>query len=110
MSKWIKKGDKVVVTAGNSKGQTGKVLSRSEDRVVIQGLNLRKKHLKRRSQEQTSRIVEIEAPIHVSNVNLCDNNDRPVKVKVRFNEEGQKELFYLDGSKEVFFRLVKKSN
>ncbi len=109
MSKWIKKDDKVIVIAGNSKGQTGKVLVRKEDRVVIQGLNLRKKHVKRRSQEQASQIVQIEAPIHISNVSLCDENDRPVKVRVRVNKEGQKELYYLDGKKEIFFRQVKKS-
>ena len=108
MSKWIKKGDKVVVTSGNSKGLSGKVLTRKVDKVVVQGVNIRKKHVKRRSQEQTSEIVQMEMPIHISNVSLCDSSDRPVKVKVRWNQ-GIKELFYLDGDKDVVFRQVKKS-
>ena len=111
MSKWIRKGDKVLVISGNSKGQTGKVLTRTEERVVIQGVNLRKKHAKRRTQEQTSQILEFEGSIHISNVALCDSDDKPVKVKVRVNKEGQKELFYLTpDKKEVFFRLVKSLN
>ena len=111
MSKWIRKGDKVLVTAGNSKGMTGKVLKRTDERVVIQGVNIRKKHAKRRTQEQKSQILDFEAPLHISNVSLCDDKDRPIKVKVRLNKEGQKELFYKNREKkEVLFRQVKSIN
>jgi large subunit ribosomal protein L24 len=83
MSKAIKKGDKVVVTAGNDRGRTGSVLRRKEDRVVIQGINIRKKHAKRKAQVQTPSIIEIEMPIHISNVALCDENGQPMRRKVK---------------------------
>jgi len=106
MSKWIKKGDKVVVIAGNEKGKTGEVLKRKEDRVVIQGVNIRKKHVKRRTRTATSEIMEIETPLHISNVSLCNAEGAPVKVKVRLAKDGTKELFYLDGKKEVLHRKI----
>lgn len=46
-NKHIRKGDKVLVIAGNERGQVGTVLSRSDDRAVVQGLNLRKRHVKK---------------------------------------------------------------
>jgi large subunit ribosomal protein L24 len=109
MSKWIKKGDKVVVVSGNDKGRTGTILRKKGDRVVVQGINIRKKHAKRRAQAQTPTILEIEVPIHISNVQLCDENNKPIKLKVRSTDKGEKELFYLQDKKEVVFRAVKKT-
>ena len=82
MSKRILKGDRVLVIAGNDRGRTGEVLSRGEDRVLVQGINIRKKHLKRTQQTQGGRIVEMEVPIHVSNVCLCDKEGKRLKGKV----------------------------
>lgn len=109
MSKWIKKGDKVVVISGNDKGRTGTVLRKQEDRVVIQGINIRKKHAKRRSEVQTPTILEIEVPVHISNVSLCDDQNKPIKLKIRNAEKGVKELYYLQDGKEVVFRTLKKT-
>lgn len=81
MSKWIRKGDRVLVIAGNDRGRTGEVLVRSEDRVAVQGINIRKKHLKRTQQTQGGRIVDMEVPIHISNVCLCDKEGKRLKVK-----------------------------
>lgn len=81
MGKSIRKGDRVLVIAGNDRGKTGEVLTRSEDRVLIQGINVRKKHLKRTQQTQGGRIVEMEVPIHVSNVCLCDQEGKRLKAK-----------------------------
>jgi large subunit ribosomal protein L24 len=106
MSKWIKKDDKVVVIAGNDKGRTGTVLSRTEERIVLQGINIRKRHLKRRSQAAGPTIVEKEMPIHISNVSLCNADGKPVKVRVRTGAKGVKELFYIDGGKEVVHRKL----
>lgn len=108
MSKWIQKNDKVIVTAGNSKGQTGTVLRRVEDRIVIQGVNIGKKHAKRRSQDQKSQIIEFEMPIHISNVSICGKNGKPVKIKARLDDSGKKELYYLQEGKEVLFREITK--
>lgn len=109
MSRWIKKDDRVVVIAGNEKGKMGTVLAHKDDRVVIQGLNIRKKHVKRQQKTASPEIVEKEMPIHISNVCLCDDSGKPIKVKVRTNAAGAKELFYKDGSKEILFRQVKKN-
>lgn len=108
MSKWIKKGDTVVVISGNDKGKVGEVISRNKERVLVQGVNIRKKHAKRQTSAPGAGIIEIETPIHVSNVSLCNKENQPVKVKVRFAADGAKELFYLEQGKEVKFRQVKK--
>lgn len=108
-NKWIRKGDKVVVIAGNEKGQTGNVLRRSDDRIVIEGLNIRKKHVKPKQRMQPG-IVDMEAPIHISNVSLCDEEGRPVKVKVKVGKEGKKELYYRKEGKEIIYRDVKKKD
>tara|TARA_B100001167_G_C16739513_1_gene290262 strand:+ start:123 stop:446 length:324 start_codon:yes stop_codon:yes gene_type:complete len=69
----IKKGDQVVVTTGANKGAKGEVLKvdLKNSRVVIQGVNVRKKH-KKPSQQSAGGIENIESPIHVSNVALAD--------------------------------------
>ncbi|MGE5195778.1 MAG: 50S ribosomal protein L24 [Anaerolineae bacterium] len=109
MSKWIKKGDKVVVIAGNDRGKIGEVLGRKDDRVIVQGINIRKKHAKRKTRVGSSEILEFEAPIHISNVSICNPDGKPVKLKVRFTDQGKKELFYVDGGKDVLFRGLKKT-
>ncbi len=69
----IKKGDQVIVTTGRDKGQKGEVLKvlREENRVIVKGVNLRKKHRKP-SQTGPGGIEEKEASIHVSNVAVVD--------------------------------------
>jgi large subunit ribosomal protein L24 len=108
MSKWIKKGDKVLVLAGNEKGRTGNVLRRKGDKVVVQGMNIRKKHAKRRTQVQTPSIIEIETPIHISNLALCDDEGKRVRAKTHRTKK-EKELFYMKGEKKVVLRTLKKS-
>jgi|SRR5262245_9285486 len=108
MSKWIRKGDQVKVIAGNDKGKTGEVIGRDEDRVLIKGVNIRKKHLKRTEQSQGARIVEMEMPIHVSNIVLCDSKGNALKISVRQEKNGQRELVYKVGATESIYRSVKK--
>eukprot|EP01136_Pigoraptor_vietnamica_P019961 Opistho-1_new@68212 len=108
MSKWIRKNDTVVVIAGNDKGRMGEVLLRLENRVVIRGVNIRKKHVKPQSKDEGSRqIISKEMPIHISNVSVCNAEGKPVRLKVRVKEDGSKELYYKEGDKEVFHRLLK---
>ena len=107
MSKWIKKGDTVLVVAGNDKGKTGQVLRRTGDRVVVQNVNIRKKHQKRRDQNASSEIVSMEMPIHISNVSLCTEDGKKVKPKVRAGADGSKVLYYVDGDKEIELRTIK---
>ena len=93
----IKTGDEVVVIAGNDKGETGtvqRVIPR-ENRVVVSGINVVKKHQKPRptggrTQAQGG-IIEFEAPIHVSNVMLVDpETDEPTRVGIRRDEDGHR--------------------
>lgn len=69
-TKKMRKGDRVIAIAGNSKGLTGVVQSFKGERVVVQGLNLGKKHIKKTQDAPKGRIVDIERPIHVSNLKL----------------------------------------
>ena len=70
----IKKGDNVIVIAGNDKGKTGKVLSviPDKDRVIVEGVSMVSKHTKPNAKNPQGGIVKQEASIHVSNVSLLD--------------------------------------
>ena len=68
----LKTGDKVVVIAGSNKGKEGKITKVLDNKVVVEGVNLRKRHLKPKNNNGTGEIVETEAPIHVSNVGVVD--------------------------------------
>ena len=70
----IKKGDTVIVNAGNSKGKTGKVLSVlvEKQRAVVEGVNMVSKSTKPTAQHPQGGIIKQEAPIHISNLNVVD--------------------------------------
>jgi large subunit ribosomal protein L24 len=88
----IRKGDRVKVIAGRSKGKVGDVLRvlPSESRVVVAGVNMIKRHTKPNRNEQGG-IIEREAAIHVSNVALLDpKSDKPTRVGFKFLEDGRK--------------------
>lgn len=74
----IKVGDKVRVITGSNKGKEGKVLKvlKKDNRVVVEGLNIVKKHVKPNAQNETGGILEIEAPIHISNVKVLDKESK----------------------------------
>jgi len=110
MSSWLKKDDRVLVIAGNEKGKTGLVLARSEDRVLVQGLNIRKKHVKRRSENTRSDIINIETPIHISNVVPCTAEGKKIKLKSKVTDSGEKILYYVEDGKEVVYRILKKQH
>ena len=88
----IKKGDKVVVITGREKGKEGtvsKVLPK-EEKVIVSGLNMVKKHVKPNQAEPEGKITEKEAPIHVSNVALVDPKTKKA-TKVRYEiKDGKK--------------------
>jgi large subunit ribosomal protein L24 len=70
----IKKGDKVIVIAGKERRAEGKVVKAMPDKdmVIIEGINLRKRHQRARRSGEKGQVVEIASPIHVSNVMLID--------------------------------------
>ena len=77
----IKKGDSVVVLAGKDKGRTGEVLQvlPKEDRAVIRGVNLVKRH-QRQTQSQEAGIISKEASVHLSNVAIVDKDGKATRV------------------------------
>jgi large subunit ribosomal protein L24 len=89
----IKKGDNVIVISGKDKGKHGKV-SRSfpvDDKVVVEGINIKKRHKKGRSTEQKGQIIEFSAPIHVSNLMIKDpKTGKPTRVG--FKTDGKKKI------------------
>jgi large subunit ribosomal protein L24 len=107
-TKKIRKGDKVKVIAGNYRGQVGAVMKRDGDKILVQGINMRKKHMKRTQENQKGSIVTIERPIHISNVQLCIGDDTAVKVKVKSDKKGHRSFYYMENDKEVIYRPVKK--
>jgi large subunit ribosomal protein L24 len=74
MAKNIKKGEEVVVIAGDHKGKKGKILQvlRDKNRVIVEGVNLLKKHERKSQDNPQGSIVEREFPIHYSNVMLAE--------------------------------------
>jgi large subunit ribosomal protein L24 len=91
----IRKGDRVVVTTGKDRGKSGDVLRvlRKDERVLVQGVNLVKKH-QRQTARQEGGIVEIEAPVHISNVAHVDPNDgKATRVGWKVLEDGRKVRF-----------------
>jgi large subunit ribosomal protein L24 len=89
----LKKGDNVIVIAGKSRGKTGtisRVIPR-EDKVVIDGVNIVKRHRKPRSASQPGTIVDRAMPIHVSNVMLADpSTGKPTRIKISRDEKGMR--------------------
>ncbi len=93
MAARIRKGDIVVVTSGADRGKRGEVLRviPKEDRAVVQGVNVAKKHTKPKGMGQPGGIVEVEATIHLSNLAFVDpKSDKPTKIGFRVLDDGRK--------------------
>jgi large subunit ribosomal protein L24 len=89
----VKSGDRVKVIRGNYKGQEGTVLSvdPEKNRVVVEGVNLRKRHKKPSQTNPEGGIVQFEAPIHVSNVMVIDpSTGEPTRVRAEVAQDGTK--------------------
>ncbi len=87
----LKKDDTVKVLTGKEKGKTGRILSvdSEKDRVFIHGLNLVKKAVRKKSQQDKGGIIEIEAPVHISNVAFVTKNGQISKIGYKF-QDGKK--------------------
>jgi large subunit ribosomal protein L24 len=107
----VKKDDMVQIITGDSKGATGKVLRvlREENKVVIQGLNLAKKHVKPSRRNPSGGRINIEQPIHISNVlPVNPKTSKGSKVRYEFGKDGSKRRVAKDGSKISDVRYPKK--
>jgi large subunit ribosomal protein L24 len=110
MPRHVRKGDTVMVTAGNDRGLVGEVLRviPDRDRVVVQGANIRVKHLRPSQRNPQGGIVRREMSIHISNVSpVVDGKPtrvrfkaKPDGTKVRIAARGGKELHTLRGSRK----------
>ena len=91
----IKKGDMVVVTAGDNKGKQGRVIevNREKDTVIVEGVNLVTRHKKPSAQNPQGGIEKKEAGINISNVMLLDAKGNATRVGRRRNENGKLERY-----------------
>jgi len=89
----IKKNDTVFITTGKEKGKSGRVLSflSSKDRVLVEKINIVKKHMKPTRKYTQGGIIEREAPIHVSNVMLvCPKCNKPTRIRTTVLQDDRK--------------------
>ncbi len=89
----IRKNDTVLVIAGKDKGKKGKVRSAypEDEQVVIEGINFIKRHTRARGRVRQAGIIELEAPIHVSNVRLlCNKCNHPTRIGFSILQDGRK--------------------
>ncbi len=89
----VKTGDTVVVLSGKDKGKQGKVLEVSikEQKVIVEGLNIATKHVKPRQMGQQGGIVNVEAPLYASKVNVvCPKCGKPTRLAHKIEADGTK--------------------
>jgi large subunit ribosomal protein L24 len=92
----VKTGDTVEVIAGNSKGKRGKIVEVlvKKNRVVVEGVNMIKKHIKPNAQSPQGEIKELEGTIHISNVLVVDpSTGKPTRVGRKLNDAGNLQRF-----------------
>lgn len=100
----IKKGDKVLVTAGDDKGKQGKVLEViiAENRAIVEGANMVSKHTKPNAKSPQGGILKQEAPINISNLALIDPaSGKPTRVGRKLNEQGKLVRFSKKSGEEI---------
>ena len=100
----IKKDDTVYVLAGDDKGKTGRVLSidAKKNRAIVEGVNKVKKSTKPNAQHPQGGIIEIEAPIHLSNLNVVDpKTKKPTRVGFKVDDKGNKVRYSKKSGEEI---------
>jgi len=92
MPRHIRKGDTIIVTSGSDKGRQGKILRviPDKDQVVVEGINLHKRHTKPTQANPQGGIIEREFPMHLSNVSPVDKNGKPTRVRFVNKDDGSK--------------------
>ena len=93
----IRKNDNVLIVAGKDKGKKGKVRKTLPDkeRIIVEGLNLIKRHSKTKGKTRQAGIIELEGAIPVSNVMvICNKCNKPIRVGYRILEDGKKARYY----------------
>ncbi|MCF7836069.1 MAG: 50S ribosomal protein L24 [Candidatus Marinimicrobia bacterium] len=89
----LKKGDKIFVVSGKDKGKTGKITKALPEfgKIVVEGINIRKKHTRPKKEGQKGQVVQIPAPLDVSNVRLiCEKCGKATRVGYKVLDDGKK--------------------
>ena len=89
---FVRKGDQVLILSGKDKGRRGKVVTVAPrlDRVIVEGINIAKKHARPTQKAPQGGIVEMPAPIHISNcMVVCPRCEKPIRVKRASKNEGK---------------------
>ena len=110
MAAHIKKGDMVEIIAGDDKGAMGRVLRVTPDKnkVLVQGHNIAKKHVRPSRKNPQGGRISIEQPIHISNVlPVNPKSSRGSRVRYRINDDGSKKRIAVDGSEIGVVRKAK---
>ena len=100
----VRTGDTVQVIAGNSKGKQGKVVEvlTKKDRVIVEGINMIKKHVKPNAQNPQGEIQEVEGSIHISNVQVLDpESGKPSRTGRKANDKGKLQRFAKSSGKFI---------
>ena len=100
----IKKGDTVYVNAGESKGQTGKVLEVlvKKERAIVEGVNMVSKSQKPNAKNPQGGIIKQEAPIHISNLNVVDpKSGKPTRIGRKLNADGKRVRYAKKSGEEI---------
>jgi len=89
----IQKNDNVLIIAGKDRGKKGKVRKalHDKDKVIVEGFNMIKRHSKTKGKTRQAGIIELEAPIHISNIMIiCNKCNKPARIGYRSLEDGKK--------------------
>jgi large subunit ribosomal protein L24 len=99
----IKKGDTVIVIAGDSKGQQGRVLfvDQVKDRAIVEGVNMVSKHSRPTNDNPKGGIITKEAPIHISNLKVVDGSGKATRIGKKMDEKSNKLIRYSKNTGEV---------
>ena len=100
----IKKGDTVSVLAGDDKGKTGRVLNvlAKKNRAIVEGVNMVSKSTKPNAKHPQGGIIKMEAPIHLSNLNVVDpKSGKPTRVGFKMDENGKKVRYSKKSGEEI---------
>lgn len=102
MPRHIRKGDQVIVNSGDHKGMTGEVLEilTKSDKVLVKGVNLKTKHIRKTQATPQGGIITKELPIHISNVNPVVDG-KPTRVRFESKKDGSKSRVAVLGGKSL---------
>ncbi len=100
----LKKGDKVVIIAGKQRGESATIVRilTAENRVVLDGMNLVKRHRKPNQQNRKGQIIDKPASMHASNVMLADpKTGKPTRIKITRNDKGLRQRVAVKSGQEL---------